>query len=185
LAIVAGQLLPVPQDVCLASERCIPCFNPIDGSDNGVCHYACDPGPQREPKILPGCCGADGFCVDSTLLGPADRARLAQETCGSGKVCAPKDPSTTNFACEVRGSEPAPTTQSGGAGGTTAGDAGGASQKDGGHKGGAPAAASTDSGCGCRVAERDQGAADMRWIAAAAATICVVASRRRRRVLRF
>jgi hypothetical protein len=149
LPLVSGQLLPVPQDDCLSTERCIPCFNPINGNDNGICHYECDPGPRQEPVIFPGCCGTDGFCVSADLLGPQDKARLRQESCGANSLCAPKDPSATNFPCQVRGSEPGPGTGGSGNGGAR-GNGGATTEKEAGTGPAQPPA--DDSGCGCRIA---------------------------------
>lgn len=178
LPIVAGQLLGVPQDDCLDTERCIPCYNPVTGADNGVCQYACDPGPQREPFLFPGCCGSDGVCLASDLLGPSDRARLQKESCGANELCAPKDPATLSFACEVLGSEPGlPPTGSGGAPGS--GGGGASSEKDGGKTSGA-ASSQDDSGCGCRVGGRESGPSGSWWFGA----VGIVALVRRRRVIR-
>ena len=153
LPIVSVQPLPLPQDECLSSERCFPCFNPINGTDNGICTYGCDPGPAREPTTFPGCCGTDGVCLDADLLGPADKARLRQESCGANALCAPKDPTTPNFPCEVRGSE-SPLPGTGGGGGTGGGSGGKKTEMDAG-KSAAPARAGDDGGCGCRVATND------------------------------
>jgi len=150
LPIVSGQILPVPQDDCLASERCIPCFNPIDGTDTGVCRYGqCDPGPEREPALFPGCCGTAGVCLNADLLPPLDRPRLRQETCGANSLCAPKDPSATNFACEVRGSEPGPGAGGSGNGGARGSGGGLIDTEAGTNPGTEPPA--DDGGCGCRV----------------------------------
>jgi hypothetical protein len=152
LPIISGQPLPLPQDDCLADERCVPCFSPIDGSDNGVCNYQCDPGPEREPVLFPGCCGTDGVCLNADLLPPGDRPRLRQESCGANSLCAPKDPFTTNFPCEVR---------EGGAGTSgTGGSGSGGTRSDGGSKtdagkSAAPAQAADDGGCGCRISTND------------------------------
>jgi hypothetical protein len=179
LPIVYGQPLPLPQDDCLATERCLPCFSPIDGTDNGVCKYQCDPGPQREPVTFPGCCGTDGVCLNADLLPPQDRPRLRQESCGANALCAPKDPTTTNFPCEVRGSEPLPSgSGGGGSGGANTGSGGKKAESDAG-KNAPPAQAGDDGGCGCRVATNDH--------ENTAAWICFLgaaALARRRRVIR-
>ncbi len=175
--IVYGQPLPLPQDDCLASERCVPCFSPIDGTDNGVCKYQCDPGPQREPVTFPGCCGTDGVCLNADLLPPQDRPRLRQESCGANALCAPKDPTTTNFPCEVRGSEPGPGSGGSGSGGAR-GTGGGLIDIEGGTKPGAPPPAD-DGGCGCRVATNDH-----ENIAPWICFLAAAALARRRRVIR-
>jgi hypothetical protein len=150
LPIVSGEPLPLPQDDCLASERCVPCFNPLDGRDNGVCNYQCDPGPQREPVIFPGCCGSDGVCLSTDLLPVQDRPRLRRESCGANSLCAPKDPSSQSFPCEVRESGPPPGT--GGSGGGNGNASGGVKSARDAGKNAAAAQASDDGGCGCRVA---------------------------------
>jgi hypothetical protein len=174
LPIVNGQPLPLPQDDCLASERCLPCFNPLDGTDNGICKYQCDPGPQREPVIFPGCCGSDGVCLSADLLPLQDRPRLRQESCGANSLCAPKNPNTPDFPCEVRESGlPAGTGGAGGASGT-----GGAKNERDAGNGIPPAQAADDGGCGCHVATNSH--ENIAW------WICFLgaALARRRRVIR-
>ncbi len=39
---VAAQAGLLPQDTCAASEKCTPCFSPLDGSDTGACRLSCD-----------------------------------------------------------------------------------------------------------------------------------------------
>lgn len=175
LPAISGQPLPLPQDDCLPNERCLPCFNPIDGTDNGVCSYECDPGPQQEPATFPGCCGTEGVCLDATLIGPQDQARLQKESCGKGQLCAPKNPLAPSFSCEVIGGEPSLGTGGSGSGGAPA--TGGSTLKPDAGKKTAPAAAD-DSGCGCRVATNDH-----ENIAPLLALVGAAALARRRRVI--
>lgn len=161
LPLVAGQVFPVPRDTCLDTELCIPCYNPIDGTPNGVCTYACDPGPTEQPVTFPGCCNGAGVCLDATILPASDRARLQTESCAANELCAPKNPSVP-FACEVLGAEPAPP----GTGGVTGGGTGGAkAQKDAGTGGSAPPA-NDGGGCGCRIATREHDASVLGLVAA-------------------
>jgi len=182
LPFVATQSLPVPQDVCDATEACIPCFNPIDGSDNSVCHSGCDPGPQTAATVLQSCCNGTGFCIQGTELPVSDRPRLQADSCtGTGQLCAPKDP-TSAFACEVLGSEPTGPSHTGGA--TGAGGGGPKNARDGGPGGkdGGTGAAKDEGGCGCRVAEtaHENNRGALLWMAA----IGTAALSRRRRVIR-
>ncbi|HEX4339349.1 MAG TPA: hypothetical protein VH062_25760 [Polyangiaceae bacterium] len=96
---VAAQLSGVlPQDVCAASDRCAPCFNPVDGSATGICSIGCDPGPQKPAVLFPTCCidkgttNARGRCVPRAAIpdGPA-KSNLAKETCSGNNdpVCVP------------------------------------------------------------------------------------------------
>ncbi len=94
-AALAGFL---PQDVCASSERCAPCYSPVDGSDTGLCRIGCDPGPTQPPVLFPTCCvdkgttNARGRCVPRAVIpdGPA-KQNLAKETCtgNNDPVCVP------------------------------------------------------------------------------------------------
>jgi hypothetical protein len=96
---ITAQLAGVlPQDTCAASDRCAPCYNPVDGSSTGICNIGCDPGPTQPPVLFPPCCvdkgttNARGRCVPRAAIpdGPA-KANLAKETCSGNNdpVCVP------------------------------------------------------------------------------------------------
>lgn len=103
----------LPQSTCGATEKCVPCINPITNEDTGVCgqtltcgdggggegegegepapEYTCDNPPVEpviDPAVFPGCC--DGaHCVPGALV-PADQAEMLA-TCGDGDAgrCVP------------------------------------------------------------------------------------------------
>ena len=107
----------LPKDDAHPGMFCVPCTNPLDGSDTGVCSIGTtcdgepggggggtpggggatcdDPGPPIDPSLFapcPNACG--GRCVDTFLLpNPNDPAiqKLAECTPGSGQVCVPDD----------------------------------------------------------------------------------------------
>jgi hypothetical protein len=98
---VAEQLDRLPQDVCGTSERCAPCYDPIDGSDTAACRQSCDPGPAEPPHLFDDCCerGAppEGKCVPRAQV-PADMAdRLERDTCIGDRLCAPTEALSPGF----------------------------------------------------------------------------------------
>ncbi len=90
---VAASLSGVlPQDSCAPTDRCAPCYNPVDGSSTGVCNIGCDTGPTQPAVVFTQCCGGRGRCVPRAAIpdGPA-KTNLAKETCtgSSDPVCVP------------------------------------------------------------------------------------------------
>jgi hypothetical protein len=103
---VADQRSLLPQATCAADEKCVPCYDPRDGSDSGACRLSCDPGPKKpapgnacpyqgkdellDPRYFPDC-STDGtataHCVPQPLV-PASQQPLLSP-CGSGGLCAP------------------------------------------------------------------------------------------------
>jgi hypothetical protein len=96
----------LPQAGCGASERCVPCYDPFDGTDTGACTVSCDPGPAEPKRTLPACCAdkGGGTCVPAALVGPDEADRLdADECAGLGigdAVCVP-DVILQSFLAEV------------------------------------------------------------------------------------
>lgn len=87
---VQAQATLLPQADCGAAHLCVPCFNPLDGTETGACRLSCDPGPTEGPSQLPACCDGRGTCVPASAAG--DNAdRLGVDTCeeDAGLVCAP------------------------------------------------------------------------------------------------
>jgi hypothetical protein len=90
---------------CPATHLCVPCYNPLDGTDTGACSLSCDSGPvEPAPEPLQRCCGGIGQCVPSSAVPPEDLDRLGADTCsGSDLVCAPDvfidDPSYSPPEC--------------------------------------------------------------------------------------
>ncbi len=93
---VAAQAELLPQDVCAASERCVPCYDPFDGTETGACRLSCDGGPTEPPKTFAKCCAekGGGTCLPVALVGEASAAQLDDEECvkdlgEEGSVCVP------------------------------------------------------------------------------------------------
>lgn len=93
---VAAQGTMLPQDVCAASERCVPCYDPFDGTETGACALSCDAGPTEPPKTFAKCCAekGGGTCLPVALVGEESAAQLDDEECTEdleqeGTVCVP------------------------------------------------------------------------------------------------
>ncbi|HVV83964.1 MAG TPA: hypothetical protein VHE35_12905 [Kofleriaceae bacterium] len=95
----------LPQDGCYPDERCVPCTNPLDGTDTGACllKYTCDGGfggddacPHTGPDVLDPStltsCGPDAHCLTAVLVPDALRDRLADCPAPDGDdKCVPDD----------------------------------------------------------------------------------------------
>lgn len=108
----------LPKDEAQPGMFCVPCTNPLDGTDTGACSIGTtceggsggggeggspgaggptcdDPGPLIDPSLFapcPNACG--GRCVDTSLLpNPNDPAlqKLGECAPGSGQLCVPDD----------------------------------------------------------------------------------------------
>ena len=82
----AAQFLP--QDTCQAGEKCVPCFNPVDGMPTGACDNNGDM-PVQPPVTFSDCCANLGKCVPMSLVPPDRAAQLPMDTCTQGDLCAP------------------------------------------------------------------------------------------------
>ena len=96
LPAVAAQAARLPASTCEADERCVPCFDPLDGKPTGVCATVSCDAPKEPPKRWKECCrisGASmGRCVPSQLVPEAARIALDDdELCEQGELCAPVD----------------------------------------------------------------------------------------------
>jgi hypothetical protein len=85
----------LPPDVCDgATERCGPCFNPVDGTSTGICQIGCDPGPTQPAVLFPQCCSGRARCIPRTSIpdGPA-KSNLSKEKCTgtNDPVCVPTE----------------------------------------------------------------------------------------------
>jgi hypothetical protein len=96
---VAKQFDQLPKDVCADTERCAPCFNPIDGTDTKACTQGCDMGPTVMPKFVFPKCGIDmmdstmtpmGVCVPKSIV-PMDLQGIPADTCAADHLCAPTE----------------------------------------------------------------------------------------------
>jgi hypothetical protein len=79
----------LPQDVCTANERCVPCFSPADGTPTGICGVGCDSAPEGQPFVFGHCCAADGRCAPKASLPAAIASLLGPETCTGEQLCVP------------------------------------------------------------------------------------------------
>ena len=86
---VGAQADQLPQDTCPATERCVPCYSPIDGSDTGICRLACDAGPVEQPTLAPSCCHDLGTCVPSAQVPADQQSELTQDACETAQLCVP------------------------------------------------------------------------------------------------
>lgn len=102
---VASQRDLLPRSTCGASERCVPCYDPRDGTETKACRQSCDPGPTTaapgppqcphvgppvlDAPMLPVCGGSGGaHCLPSALVPQAMASELA--VCGAtGGKCVP------------------------------------------------------------------------------------------------
>ncbi len=104
---VASQAAVLPDDVCAANEKCVPCFNPTASdptAPTGACNLACDK-PSQPPVVLtcpwtgpkvveptqfdacnPTCYGA--HCVPSSLVPSSLQSLLSSCANGTG-FCTP------------------------------------------------------------------------------------------------
>lgn len=94
------------QDDCAAGLTCMPCVNPLDGSDTGLCGpigvtstdctsgSSAGGGTTTTAPAAAGCCTTNGVsngqCIPSSAV-PSDASSMTtQDSCATGSVCAPK-----------------------------------------------------------------------------------------------
>jgi hypothetical protein len=108
---VASQESELPQDVCDADEKCVPCYSPMDGTTTGACALSCDPGPTKPAAEFQACCKEDnveeGKCVPKTAIASTLQSNLDQDKCtDKTTLCVPTENLTTPFkpmACNGQG----------------------------------------------------------------------------------
>ena len=89
---VASQKDSLPQDVCDPSERCTPCFNPIDGKETGACSTVSCDKPKEAAKGFAECCGGRAKCVPKTSVPDAQEANLEAQSCNKDtELCVPTE----------------------------------------------------------------------------------------------
>jgi len=87
---VEDRLTQLPQRDCAPSERCAPCFDPIDGRDTRACNQGCDAGPTQPPYTFTSCGSGEGLCVPKELVPTELQAAVPPDTCTqTDHVCAP------------------------------------------------------------------------------------------------
>lgn len=96
IAAVEAQKAQLPQAICAADERCVPCFSPLDGKATGACSTVSCDKPTEGAATFKACCNRQGtprgLCVPSSSV-PADQAaRLGNDdgACGAD-LCAPEE----------------------------------------------------------------------------------------------
>ena len=88
---VAEKIDSLPQDSCMAEHRCVPCFDPVDGTETGACGLSCDPGPQEPATTFAACCSGIGSCFPQEAV-PSEQLDLlpSEGECeSSADVCVP------------------------------------------------------------------------------------------------
>ncbi len=91
---VAAQADLLPQDSCAASERCTPCFDPLDGTPTGACSLSCDPGPTQPAKPFAACCSGRAHCVPASSIPDDQESQLSDQECKTeqpGSLCVPDE----------------------------------------------------------------------------------------------
>jgi hypothetical protein len=116
-ACVTGTLFPqliaqggsaLGRDVCDASQLCVPCTDPRNGSATGMCDAIgvhgedCagagggTPAPAGDAgagQPLPKCCTSNGHsngvCIGEAAIPEANRSQTKQDTCTTGDKCVP------------------------------------------------------------------------------------------------
>jgi hypothetical protein len=105
LPAVAAQADRLSRADCEREQLCLPCFDPLTGSDTGACHLGGDPGPKREPRVFATCCEGLGRCVPSETLLPAQRDSVAADVCEGESSCVPSGwlevPAQTPAVCRA------------------------------------------------------------------------------------
>jgi len=82
----------LPQATCAASERCTPCYSPIDGTSTGACSQSCDIGPTEPAKTFASCCGGRAKCVPATAIPDAQEEQLGEDSCQEDvELCVPTE----------------------------------------------------------------------------------------------
>lgn len=97
---VKSQETLLPQDTCGATERCTPCFNPVDGTSTGACSISCDTGPTQAAKPFAACCDNRAHCVPTTSIPQSQQGQLDDKECkdtAPNTLCVP-DELITNAA---------------------------------------------------------------------------------------
>jgi hypothetical protein len=89
---VASQADRLPTAGCGQNEVCAPCFDPITGEQTPACTINGDK-PAKPAYRFPACCDNGlgrqvGVCVAPALAG-SQASMLQQDTCASGRLCAP------------------------------------------------------------------------------------------------
>jgi hypothetical protein len=101
IPMVAQKASELVQDSCAADELCVPCYDPFSAAATGACTIACDQ-PTQPPYTFPSCC-VDATCVPSSQVPASEAAKLNQDVCPGGFLCAPNEylPGNTPYTCSA------------------------------------------------------------------------------------
>lgn len=98
LPAIAAQRDGLRQSTCDASERCVPCFDPLTGADTGACRIAADQ-PAEPTRVFEACCSKAGRCVPPELLTSDQSEQLPAGGCTvRAERCAPAPLLTSDSA---------------------------------------------------------------------------------------
>lgn len=103
---VAPHVNSLSEDGCAASNLCVPCYDPVDGTATGACSLNTD-HPTEPPTQFASCCSGGGRCVPASDVPAADLSHFGADTCPSvgATVCVPTafvtDPKTVPEPCTV------------------------------------------------------------------------------------
>lgn len=91
---VAEMADQLPQGICTADQKCVPCFDPLSGEDTGACSLSCDIGPSGGPTTFEKCCpdGGGGTCLPASNVPPDQQSKLGEDSCaqdGGAMLCVP------------------------------------------------------------------------------------------------
>jgi hypothetical protein len=103
---VATQASQLKSAGCDADELCVPCTNPLDGTDTGACRTSCDPGAKTPPVVFPACCGNAAKCIPQALIPAGKSDHLTGNGCPGGSLCVPNENIDPNFvapSCQGNG----------------------------------------------------------------------------------
>ncbi len=106
LPAVTAQSAEVPQSTCASTERCVPCYSPLDGTPTGACTLSCDPGPTQPAVLFAACCSSKGKCVPTSAIPQSLQSNLDNDSCNDGDLCVPTENLQASFtppACSASG----------------------------------------------------------------------------------
>jgi hypothetical protein len=93
---VAAEADVLPRDTCTDAERCVPCFNPADGTPTGACSTVKCDSPTTTPPVLKSCCDQGGQlrgkCVPKSDVPSQIQSRLQADECdAAAELCVPTE----------------------------------------------------------------------------------------------
>jgi hypothetical protein len=83
---VATRADVLDRDDCAEAQRCVPCFDPIDGKPSGACEIGADTGPSSAPVLAANCCHDRGRCIPERFIPAESRELFAPDVCTGAAV---------------------------------------------------------------------------------------------------